>query len=242
MEHLSLPRNADTVFAQFSQQDDGSLIVKSETKVVFPRRFLERDMAYIGDEVRTVGIFMMVSGGARCLFSVCAMVEMQPDSIDYVSYRGIDYVELTFDKGSRLFKTLEIVQQDVLVYRIYKEVLSNGNVPFYMELTPEIDDVAACLDTAKKYAGTNIGSQRPVTELISSLSARNAESLVEYFRQLPDEEQAKTRPNFIGLMSAAYGATTTLSRLAGAGFDQGLVAAHVYPTEELSRQERLIRQ
>ena len=218
------------------------MLVKSETKVVFPRRYLERDMAYIGDDVRSVGIFMISTAGAWALFSVVAMVEMQPDSINYISHNGVDYVELVFDKGSRLFKSLEVVRQDVLVYRVYKEIISSGNVPFYMQLTPEIDDVSAVLDTALEYAGTSIGSQRPVTELITSLSARNPESLVEYFRQLPDEVQAKTRPNFIGLISAAYGATTTLSRLAGSYFDQGMVGSIVYPTEEISRQERLIRQ
>ena len=242
MDYMRLPRDADKVYSQFVEQDDGSMIVKDTTKVVFPRRFLERDMAYIGDDVRSVGIFMIVSGGARCVFSVAAMVTMQPDSIEYITEQGIDYAVLTFDKGSHLFKGLDVVQQDILVYRIYKEILSSGNVPFYMELNDKNDDPAAVLDTAKEYAGTNIGSQRAVTELISSLSARNPENLVEYFRQLPPEVQAKTRPNFIGLISAAYGATTTLSRLAGSYFDQGMVAAMVYPTQEISRQERLVRE
>lgn len=242
MDFINTPRNADQVFSQFAEQDDGSMIVKDVTKVIFPRRFLERDMAYIGDDVRCVGVFMLYSGGAWCLFSVAAMIVMEPDSIDYMTKNGIDYVELTFDKGSRLFKTLDVVQQDILVYRLYKEILSSGNVPFYMQLTDKIDDVAGILDTAKDYAGTHIGSQRVVTELISSLSARNPDKLVEYFRQMPEDVQKKTRPNFIGLISAAYGATTTLSRLGGSFFDQGMVGAIVYPTEEISRHERLVRE
>lgn len=239
---MQLPRDADKVFAQFVEQDDGSLIVKDVTRVVFPRRFLERDMAFIGDDVRCVGIFLIASGGARALYSIAAMISMQPDSINYFTVGGADYVELEFDKGSKLFKSMDVVQNDIIVYQIYKEILSSGNVPFYMELTDRIDDVSAVLDTAKEYAGTHIGSQRAVTELISSLSARNPASLIEYFRQLAPEVQAKTRPNFIGLISAAYGATTTLSRQAGSYFDQGTIAAMVYPTHEISRQERLVRE
>lgn len=242
MDYMKLPRDADKVYAQFVEQDDGSVIVKDVTKVIFPRRFVERDMAFIGSDVQCVGLFMIVSGGARCLYSVAAMVGMTPDSINYFTYANADYVELSFDKGSKLFPSVDVVQNDIIVYQLYKEILSNGNVPFYMELNDEHDDLSAVLDTAEEYAGTHIGNQRAVTELIASLSARNPDSLIEYFRQLPVEAQAKIRPNFIGLISAAYGATTTLSRQAGSYFDQGTIAAMVYPTKDVSRIERLVRE
>ena len=241
MKYISMPRDAERVYSKLKEQDDGSMVVLAPFNVVFPKRFLERDMAYIGDTVRTTGVFMMATDGHRCLFSVCAFVELVPDSISYFNYQGVDYVDLGFDPGSKLFRSLDTVQYNVLVYRIYKEFISNGNVPFFMEQTDKLDDVSAVLDTARDYAGTNIGSQRAVTELITSLSARNPDDLVEYFRQLPPEVQARTRPNFIGLTSAPYGATNTLSRLAGSYFDQGLTAAIVYPSNKVSEQERLVR-
>lgn len=241
MQYSVLPRDAGRVYETMARQDDGSFIATKPFTIVFPKRFLERDMAYIGDTVRCIGVFMMAAEGYRSLFSVCAFVELEPDSIAYFNYQGIDYTELKFDPGSRIFKTTEIVQRDIVVYRIYKEFLSSGNIPFYLEQNEERDDPAALLDTAKQYAGTNIGSQRPVTELIASLSSRDPNELIRFFRQLPPEEQARTRPNFIGLMSAAYGAVNTLSRLAGAGYDQGLSAALVYPTDQISEQEQVIR-
>lgn len=241
MKYLSYPRNADEVYKHLKEQDDGSMIALKPFTVVFPHRFLERDMAYIGDTTRVAGIVMFACEGFRSLFSVCAFIEMVPDSINRLNYNGVDYVELGFDPGSKVFKTLDIVQYSAIVFRIYKEILSNGNVPFYMEVTDELDDTAAVLDTAAEYAGTNIGSQRPVTEIIASLSARNPADLIQYFRQLPPEEQAKTRPNFIGLLSAPYGATNTLSRFNGSYFDQGMAANLVYETKELGEQERLAR-
>lgn len=242
MKYLNYVRDPDGVFDIMQEQEDGSVLAKDTFNVVIPRRYLERNMAYIGDTVRTIGIMMLACNGKWSLFSVCTFVELLPDSISYFNYMGVDYMEMTFDKGSPIFKSTESVQAGINVYYIYKELISNGNVPFFMETTDKRDDLAACLDTAYEYAGTKIGSQRPITELIASLSARNPEELTQYFRQMTPEQQAKVRPNFIGLTSAAYSATNTLQRLAGAhAADQGMLAAIIYPTERITKQERLIR-
>lgn len=241
MKYLSMQRNPDEVFKQLEVQDDESVLCKTEMTVVFPKRYLDRDMASIGDDVRSVGVMMIATPTHWCLYSVCAMVSMKPDAIEYFNYQGQDYVELKFEKGSKLFNSIYVVQQDIIVYHVYKEFLSNGNIPFFVQVNHQYDDTAGLLDTAGEYAGTEIGSQREVTELIASLSPRNPDNLIEYFRQLPPEIQAKTRPNFVGMISAPFGATNTLSRTAGAYFDQGLIAAMIYPSEEVTRQETLVR-
>lgn len=242
MKYLSYTRDPDAVFATFIEQDDGTFIAGKPLNIVLPRRHLDRGMAFDGDTFRTIGIFMMATEGKWSLFSVCAFVELMPDSISQFTYQGVEYVELSFDVGSRIFKSIDTVQAGINVYLIYKEYISNGNMPFYIELDNERDDASGLLDTALSHAGTSIGSQRLETELIVSLSARNPEDLTEYFRQLPDEVQAKTKPNFIGLKSAAYSATNTLQRLAGAhAGDQGIVAAIVHPTERVTEQEILVR-
>ena len=242
MKYLNYKRDPDAVYSYMQEQDDATVVAKDTFNIVIPRRFLERNMAYIGDNVRTIGIMMLACNGVWSLFSVCTFVELTPDSISYFTYQGTDYMEMTFDKGSRIFSSIESVQSGINVYYIYKELISNGNVPFFMETTHERDDLAACLDTAYEYAGTKIGGQRPVTELIASLSTRNPDELTQYFRQMPLEQQTKVRPKYIGLNSAAYSATNTLQRLAGAhAADQGMIASIVYPTERITKQEKLIR-
>ena len=241
MDFSQLHRNAAAVKKTLLMTPgDNSVYTKTGCKVYFPQRFLDRSMAFVGSENLVCGIVAIVlETGEYAVLSVNAMVPMEPDTIEKVNYLGVDYVEFGFEPGARVIKTLDLVKNDILVYRINNELISKGNVPWYMEY----DDMAAVFDTAAKHAGTNIAENSEVTELIVSLIARDQEDRTVYYRSTintPEEMKAK-KVAWIAMMSAAYSATNTLNKLGGSYFTEGALSAMVYPTERVEKIEELIR-
>lgn len=221
-------------------EGDNSVYTKTGCKVYFPQRFLDRNMAFVGTDNAICGIAAVVlPTGEYSVLVVNAMVPMEPDTIEKVNYLGVDYVEFGFLPGSRLIKTVELVKNDVLVYRINNELISKGNVPWYMNY----DDMAGVFDTAAKHAGTNIAENSEVTELIVSLIARDETDRTVYYRSTVASEKdlQNKKVAWIAMMSAAYSATNTLNKLGGSYFTEGALSAMVYPTERMEKIEEIIR-
>lgn len=241
MDFSKLTRNPAIIDKDlFSIEGSEGLYTKGGCKVYFPARFAERGMAFIGSENSVVGVCAFVfPTGEYSVLSVNAMVPMSPDTVERVNYRGVDYVEFGFEPGSLVINTLDLVKVDVVVYRIYTELISKGNVPWYIEY----DDLSRIFDTASKHAGTSILESSDVMEVLVSSIARTEEDRTVYFRTTVNtpEDLKKKKPAFIGLMSAAYSATNTLNRMGGSYFTEGALSAMVYPTERVERIEEMVR-
>lgn len=239
MDFNTLRRDAQTVRSQQVTTESGSVITTKGCKIYFPQRYIERSLAFVGTESAVCGIFAIVlPSGEYSVCSVNALVPLQPDSISKLNYKGVEYVEFTFEPGSVVIKTLDLVVSDVMVYRIYDEFISKGNVPWYMNY----DDMASIFDTAAKHGGTNIANSSEVTEMIISLIARSDDRTIYYRSTVKTAEDLKTKTlNWIGLMSAAYAATNTLSKLGGSYFTEGALSAMVSPTERMEKIESLVR-
>lgn len=241
MDFSQLTRNGAAVkqSLQFFP-DDTSAYSKTGCKLYFPQRFIDRGMGFIGTDNAACGIAAIVlPTGEYGVLVVNAMVPMEPDTVEKVNYLGVDYVEFGFLPGSRVFKTVDLVKNDVLVYRINNELISKGNVPWYMDY----DDMAGLFDTAAEHAGTNIADNSEVTELIVSLIARDESDRTIYYRstvKTPEDLQNK-KVAWIAMMSAAYSATNTLNKLGGSYFTEGALSAMVYPTERVEKIEEIIR-
>ncbi len=220
--------------------DDSSVYTKTGCKLYFPQRFLDRGMAFVGSDNSVCGIVAAVlPTGEYSVLLVNAMVPMEPDTVEKINYLGVDYVEFGFMPGSRVIKTVDLVKNDVLIYKINNELISKGNVPWYLDY----DDMAGLFDTAAEHAGTNIAENSEVTELLVSLIARDEGDRTIYYRSTvatPEDLKAK-KVAWIAMMSAAYSATNTLNKLGGSYFTEGALSAMVYPTERMEKIEEIIR-
>lgn len=239
MDFSTLRRDAAAVRQQLVTTESGTTVSKTGCKIYFPQRFIERSLAFVGTDNAVAGIFAIVlPDGAYSVCCVNAMVPLQPDSTAKLNYKGVEYVEFTFEPGSVVIKMLDLVVSDVLVYRIYDEFISKGNIPWYMGY----DDVAGIFDTAAKHGGTNIANNSEVTEMIVSLIARSDDRTVYYRSTVKTPEDLKTKTlNWTGMMSAAYAATNTLAKLGGSYFTEGALSAMVSPTERMEKIESLVR-
>lgn len=240
MDFKKLIRDPAKVHAYLRELPDGRLVTTKGCKIYIPVRFAERGLASIGIETYIVGIYAIVVDDLYFGTSlVNAMIPIEPTSTVTVQIDGDDYYEFSFEPGSTVFSSVNLVKTDTLVYKIYDEIISKGRVPWYLGYA----ELGKLFDTAQYHAGARIGANHEVTELIISMIARNPKNRHEYYRTcVKTPEDLKTvPPAYIPLRSVTYAATNTLNRLAGSYFTEGVVSALVNPTERTERIEDLLR-
>jgi hypothetical protein len=239
MDISQLTRDADFIHSVLQQTADNKLVAKKPLKIYIPSRYDERGLAEIGVQTFILGIFVIVCEGKYAVNNVVAMVPISPSATVKVKIEEQDFYEFSFDQGSVVITSLDLLKNDVLVYKIYKEFIAQGNVPWYLNY----NDMASIFDTAKKHANTNVGSNKVVTELIISLITRQKNDLTAYYRTSINspEDVIKTPPVFIPLQSVEYAATNTTNKLAGSYFNVGVVSALNSPAERVEHIEEILK-
>jgi hypothetical protein len=240
MDVSKLIRDPKRVQAYLEELPDGSLVCKKPVKIYIPARFEERALAQIGIDTYIVGVYAIVVEDTYYGVSlVNAMLPIEPTSTLKIQIEGDDYYEFSFDAGSVVCPSVDLVKNDVLVYKIYDEIISKGRVPWYLGYL----ELAKIFDTAKYHAGANIGANQEVTELIISMIARDEKDRNKNYRTtITALDQLQTnRPAFIPLRSVQFAATNTTNKLAGSYFSDALVSALVNPSDRVERIESLLR-
>lgn len=235
-----LIRDPKRVHANLRELEDGRLITLTGCRIYTPVRFSERGLTSIGVETHIVGIYaIVVEDKYYGVSMVNAMMRIDPGVRNVVNIDGDDYYEFVFEAGSTVIASVNLVKTDVLTYRIYDEIISKGNVPWYLGYS----ELAKIFDTAKYHAGANIGGDHEVTELLVSMISRDPVDRTKYYRQSvrTSEDLNKIKPAFIPLKSVTYSATNTTNKLAGSHFSEGVVSALVSPSERTERIEELLR-
>jgi hypothetical protein len=240
MDPSKLIHDPAKVQSYIRETPDGKLIAAKPIKLYIPTRFAERNLASVGIETHTVGIAgLVVEDTYYALFLVNATMRIEPTSLMKIMVGDDEYYEFFFEAGSTLVSTTKLVKIDTLVFRIYDEIIAKGRVPWYLGY----DELGKLFDTAKPFAGANIGQNQEVTELIVSMIARDADDRTKYYRQtVKSRDDLKKRPPaFIPLRSVQYSATNTVNKLAGSYWSDALTSALVSPADRSERIEKLLR-
>lgn len=240
MDIKNLVRDPEKIKECLVETEDGRLVTSKRLCIYIPTRFVERNLAYIGLENNIIGICCIVLDDTLyAVMLVNAMLNIDPSAINRIKINDDQYFEFVFNPGSTVFKSVDLVKTDILTYKIYDEIFSNGNIPWYINY----EDLGKIFDSAKYHAGANIGSNKEVTELIASLVARDPADRTKYYRStvVSPSDLKNNKPVYIGLKSVVYSATNTTNRLGGSYMSTGIVASLVNPAERLERIEALLR-
>lgn len=240
MDVSKLIRDPKRVQAYLEELPNGSLVCKKPVKIYIPVRFAERGLAQIGIETYIVGVYAIVVEDVYYGVSmVNAMLPIEPTATLKMQIDGDEYYEFSFDAGSVVVTSTDLVKTDVLVYKIYDEIISKGRVPWYLGYL----ELGKIFDTASYHAGANIGANQEVTELIISMISRSEKDRNLYYRTTVQDlsELQSVRPAFIPLKSVQYAATNTTNKLAGSYFGDALISALANPADRVERIEALLR-
>lgn len=240
MDPTKLTRDASKVHAALKKLDDGSVVALKSVKILMPSRFLEQQLAHIGNEVNICGLFaIVVDDKYYGVSSAMAMMRIEPTYTNDVKCGEDDFTEFTFEAGSTVISSVDLVQSDSFIYLIYSEIIAKGNIPWFMNYR----DLGDIFDSAPHHAGVSVGANFAIIEMIASAITRAEKDRTKFYRHLIKESQDLTvqKPAFIPLRSVTYGASNTTAKLIGAYWEEGLTSALVNPTDSVEPIEGLLR-
>lgn len=236
MDIKTLVRDGDAVKKAIKQVDK-TLVAALDCKIYIPRRFEERKLAIISDEIRIVGIYAICVGGNYGVSSACAMMQITPSSTSIVSVDGDEYYEFTFYKGAVITPNCNLIKEDTLVYNIYDEVIAKGHIPWYLSYK----DIGKIFTTSDYHGGLSLGPTNVAIEILAASIARSKDDRTIYYRHVIDNLEGVDNSVKIPFRNVIYGATNTTARLTGAYFDDGLTSALTNPSETAEGIETLLR-
>lgn len=240
MNYSQWVRDPSKVHACLHEQPDKSVICSKSVKIYVPERFIEKQLAKIESETYILAIFaIVVDDKYYGVSSACAMMRIKPSLISTVKFGENAYLEFSFEPGSVVIANTDLVKQDVLVYRIFDEILAKGNVPWYLRY----DDRARLFESAGYHAGMDLSRSHAILEMIAAATARDPKDRSQYYRQTvqsPDDQITRP-PVAIALRDITLGTTNTTSKLLGSYWNQGLDSALVNPSTKVQNIENLLR-
>lgn len=218
---------------------DNKLITTEDLEIFIPFRFHVGDMINIGDNITVVGLFPLVINGKYTNCIVNAMIPITPSSLDKVTFNDNKYYRFKFDKNTIVIPDTELLQNDGVIYPLFKEIIAQGNVPWYIDYT----DYGNLFSTAKEYANSGLISNPSLFYILVSMQSRSVEDRSIYYRvTIKDKDYVHTNPPvFIPLKSVVYSAGDTVNKLAGSYFKDGVVSALSNPSERVERLESILK-
>ena len=235
-----LKRVAETALSYLVENASGQVLAKKNCRIQIPMRFTEIGLGEIGINTFSYGFFPIIfDTGEYAVLNVCAMVELNPYKLTIVNIEDVDYYEFHFDAGQVVIKTTDLVKKEALMYNVFDEFVFKGKLPWYAEY----EDVGKLFDTAKYHADSNVSQNVEVIEFIASMISRSKEDRTKYIRTLATsyDDVKLEKVDFVPLKSVFYSVSSTLNKIAGSYFNDGVTSALVQKSENAEKIERIIR-
>lgn len=235
-------RDAKKILSVLMKTKDKQIIPKVRCKIHVPSRFMENAVGLGGLGVNNFvyGFFALIlDDGTYCVMNMVGMLTVNPSMVTKVIVQDTEYYELHFEPGQVMVESTDIVKRETMIFYVAKEMILMGNVPWYAEY----EDVAKIFSTAQEYAGSRVGKSPEVVEFLTSLIARPKGDRETLLRQVLKTyaDADKKKIEYIPLRSVFYAIDSTLNRLAGSYFKQGLVSSLVKPADRVEKIERILR-
>lgn len=248
MNVKSLKRDAAKVkgyLRKLDIKDSKGLVTDTQTvttkgcKIMIPVRYAEHNLATLGSQIYICGIYAIIVEDLYYAISITnAMMRIKPSSTDKVDVDDEPYYVFTFDPGSVVIDSNALVKKDVLVYEVYSEMISKGRVPWFLGYL----EMSKLFESAKKFAGVNIGDQPEVDWLLISLIARDPKNIGSYYRSTIQsmDDLVKNPPIWTPLQKVSLAATNTFTKIGGNYFKDGVRSALVNPSTRTERIETIL--
>lgn len=235
-----LKRNPSLVLSQLVENASGQVLCKVPCKIQVPYRYSERGLGEVSIRTFTYGYFpIILETGDYAVMNVCALVELDPYKVMITTIDEIDYHEFYFEANQVVIKSGDLVKNTDNIYNIVDEFIFKGKIPWYVEY----EDLAKLFDTAKDHAGSNVGENQEVMEFIASMVARSKDDRSKYIREVmtAKADTSLDKIDYVALSSVFYSVKSTVNKIAGSYFSDGVVSALVNPSDKAEKIERILR-
>lgn len=236
---MKLVRDSAVVLEQL-KTTAGQVITRSACKIQVPARYMDIGLGQIGTETYILGCFALIlETGQYAVCNIAAIVEINPFKTITTKIDEVLYYEFYFEPGQVVIKTTDVLRRAPLMYNIFDEFMFKGKVPWFLEY----EDVGKLFDTAKSHGDSNVGENLETIEFIASIVTRHVSDRTKPIRHIIQDYKDLKRDNinYVGMNSIFYSVNSTLNKLAGSYFNDGVTSALVTPTEKVSTIESILR-
>lgn len=233
-------RKPDVVLPHLKTTKSGEVITNIACKIQVPARYMDVGLGQIGTETYVMGYFALIlESGEYTVCNVAALVELNPFKTITATIDDVLYYEFYFEPGQVVIKTTDLLRRAQLMYNILDEFIFKGKVPWYLEY----EDLGRLFDTAKSHGDSQVGESLETIEFIASIIARHVNDRTQPIRlQVNDYKDISLKTtDYVALNSVFYSVNSTMNRLTGSYFNDGIVSSMVIPTDKISTIESILR-
>lgn len=228
--------------SSYLKTDNKSIITKEELYIIFPELYLDKEINVLGDISLIVGIFAILDP-TNNLYSVSTIptrVEVTPSEISYTIINGDSYVLLKIDKNDIFINNLNLVKDKSLAYLLFDTFFVQGKIPFYVTYL----DLPNIFNNLYHYTGSKAGQNRLIYELLTAIITKYRDNPDIGYRNILDSlKDLDTKPViFKGLKDIHYTVTSSLSKITGSYYKQGILSAINKPDSNVSNLENIVRE
>lgn len=235
-----LIRDAALVMSNLVKNKTGQILTKTPCRIQVPVRFSEVGLGEIGINTYTYGLFpIILESGHYAVLNVNAIVQLNPQRLSIVTIDEVDYHEFYFDSGDVVIKASDLLKREALLYNVFDEFIFKGKIPWYVDY----EDLGKLFDTAKYHAGSNVAQNLEVIEFIASMVSRSKEDRTKYIRTIGEsyKDFSLDKIDYVALKSVFYSVNSTVNKLAGSYFNDGVTSALVVPSTQVEKIEKILR-
>ena len=234
-----LKRNPEAIKKKIKKVEN-TMIAKENMLIVFPEKFVDKELTLLDNTSEVFGVVAILDEKNNySILTIPSRFIVEPAEIENIEINEEPYIALHIEAGQALISNTKMVKNQDITFPIFDLFMLQGKVPWYINYE-DLLDVFIKLD---KYAGSKVGGLVLALEALTALNARDPKNPETEFRMIINNvEDMKKKPvEWVGLKNIYYSFKSTLSKIAGAYFKQGVLAAVVKPEKETTDLEYVLR-
>ncbi len=238
MDYSKLKRDKDKILSVLHETKNGTIVCSKEVKIYVPVRYKEVNLASTGSDNHILGIYAITLEDTYYgVSNINAMITIDPTTTNKIKIDEDEYFEFIFKAGSTVIKNTNLVKTPRITYLIFDEFFSKGYIPWYLGY----EELGKIFDTAKEHAGANLGANQEVTQLITSLIARDKTDRTKYYRSTITKlsDLISKPPTFVPLKSVDY-VSGTVNKIGGSYMATGITSALINTATRKERIEAIL--
>lgn len=226
-----MKRDKDFIQSQIYIKD-GKIYTKEKTIIEFPKWYENKELLDIQDVTYLYGVFAIIIGDKYSVSVIPTLINTSPIIIREVERENGTYIQFVYGKDDVLIDNTTIAKKDLLSYNIFENLFIYAKTPWFIEY----EDLIKILDNIYPYSNSNLGNNFVATELVTSFIARTKKDKTVFLRQDPNAQA-----DYVDLTNVYFSALSTLNKVAGNYFTEGLTSALVQKEKEPTKLENLVR-
>lgn len=226
-----MKRDKDFIQSQIYIKD-GKIYTKEKTIIEFPKWYENKELLDIQDVTYLYGVFAIIIGDKYSVSVIPTLINTSPIIIREVERENGTYIQFVYGKDDVLIDNTNVVKKDLLSYNLFENFFIYAKCPWFIEY----EDLIKILDNLYPYSNSNLGNNFVASELVTSFIARTKKDKTVFLRQDPN-----AHAEYVDLTNVYFSALSTLNKVAGNYFTEGLTSALVQKEKEPTNLENLVR-